>query len=360
MTAPQEAWSRTTLHVIGSSPAFMNSSNGLCELSISRESILNGFAYPPNQSLDLWVDGIMIHELAHCLDVRRDYAGQGGAWTGVRSIAPADRRGIDDGPGHYTVATKRETTQLWREALADMMAVGYWRLNTTPAEFKEMTVTLRGSVKRPGNWTQSTQPCAGSISQPTLQVQLPITSCSHGPMPYGRPPVVALPSVETKAARSLVTFSRQAGQMDECRPDIGLLRNRREGSTMKEITINLNDDGWEMLINGVPSPRFDRYMRNLRWIRAWATTLADVFVLGPGRSLAFGVAPFRYLIVAARSRSVRQRARHRSRRTAHSLSSSHASRALGELWARLPSSACEGRLCRDAAGAAGTRNVQYR
>jgi hypothetical protein len=58
---------------------------------------------------------------------------------------------------------------------------------------------------------------------------------------------------------------------------------------MKEITINLNDDGWEMLVNGVPSPRFARYMQNLRWIRAWATTLADVFVLGPGRSLAFGV-----------------------------------------------------------------------
>jgi hypothetical protein len=93
---------------------------------------------------------------------------------------------------------------------------------------------------------------------------------------------VALPSAETNAARSLVTFSREAGQMDERRADIGLLRNHREGSTMKEITINLNDDGWEMLINGVPSPRFARYMRNLRLIRAWATTLADVFVLGPG------------------------------------------------------------------------------
>lgn len=143
MTASQEAWSRTTLHMMGSSPAFMNSSNGLCGMSISRESILNGFSYPPRQLLDVWVNGIMIHELAHCLDVRRDYAGQGGAWTGVRSIAPADRHGIDDGPGHYTVASKRETTQLWREALADTMAVAYWRLNTTPAEFKAMTVTLR-------------------------------------------------------------------------------------------------------------------------------------------------------------------------------------------------------------------------
>lgn len=154
MTAPQEAWSRTTLHVLGSSSALMNSGNGLCELSISRESILNSFAYPPKQSLDVWVDGIMIHELTHCLNVRRDYAGQGGAWTGVRSIAPADRRSIDDGPGHYTVATKRETTQLWREALADMMAVGYWRLNTKPAEFKAMTVTLR--TKRQASKEQDT------------------------------------------------------------------------------------------------------------------------------------------------------------------------------------------------------------
>jgi hypothetical protein len=64
----------------------------------------------------------------------------------------------------------------------------------------------------------------------------------------------------------------------------------RGDATMQVITFNLTDAGWEMLVNGVPSPRFDRYMRNLKWIRSRAGAVADLFVLGPARWLAFAVA----------------------------------------------------------------------
>lgn len=60
---------------------------------------------------------------------------------------------------------------------------------------------------------------------------------------------------------------------------------------MREITINLTDNGrWEMLVDGVPSPRFTRYMRNLDWIRSWSSAALDLLMLGPARWLAFGVA----------------------------------------------------------------------
>jgi len=143
MNAPENAWVRTTLQTVGASPAFMSTGNGLCELSISRESILNTVAAPGSQAVDAWLQGVMMHELAHCLDVRRDYEGQGGAWTGTRSIAPVDRHKVDSGSSHYRVASERQPTQLWREAVADMMAVGYWRLNVASGEGSALTAALR-------------------------------------------------------------------------------------------------------------------------------------------------------------------------------------------------------------------------
>jgi hypothetical protein len=143
MASSQDSWSRTALQLIGSSPAFMSTGNALCELSISRESILSTF--PIQQGLDpnLWVHGIMMHELSHCLDVRRDFQGSAGSWTNTLSIAPVDRKGIGDGPSYYDVAAKRISTQLWREAVADAMAIGYWRLNANPDNAHAFIATLK-------------------------------------------------------------------------------------------------------------------------------------------------------------------------------------------------------------------------
>jgi hypothetical protein len=143
LASPQDSWSRTALQLVGSSPAFMSSGNALCELSISRESIVASFSIRPDQDRNSWVRGIMMHELAHCLDVRRDFQGPAGVWTDTLSIAPVDREDVRDGPSYYYVAARRNSTQLWREAVADAMAIGYWRLDTKPDTAHALIATLK-------------------------------------------------------------------------------------------------------------------------------------------------------------------------------------------------------------------------
>jgi hypothetical protein len=55
---------------------------------------------------------------------------------------------------------------------------------------------------------------------------------------------------------------------------------------MRRIDISRTDAGWEMLINGVPSPRFTRYMRYLHLLRKWIATVVHIFVVGPAAVLA--------------------------------------------------------------------------
>lgn len=45
-----------------------------------------------------------------------------------------------------------------------------------------------------------------------------------------------------------------------------------------------------MLVDGVPSPRFARYMRNLERLHSWTATLLDLFLTGPARWLALAAA----------------------------------------------------------------------
>lgn len=144
LAAPQDSWSRTSLALRGSSPAIMNLGNGLCELSMSPESIINRVSAPAGGDTTLWLRGVAMHELAHCLDVRRDFQGPGGVWSGsVLAIAPADRHPIQDGSSYYKAAAESLSTQLWREALADTMAVAFWRLNADPATARSFALALR-------------------------------------------------------------------------------------------------------------------------------------------------------------------------------------------------------------------------
>ena len=143
MTSPRSAWARTTVAIADASPASMDINNSLCQLTISRESILNNFIAPTSQMMTKSISGVMMHELAHCLDVRRDNAGQGGAWTGKIAIAPADRYNVTDSRTYYMTANERQSTQLWREVLADMMTIGYWRLNTSDTERNALIAAMR-------------------------------------------------------------------------------------------------------------------------------------------------------------------------------------------------------------------------
>ncbi|MCE3605726.1 hypothetical protein LXA47_19260, partial [Massilia sp. P8910] len=143
LTAPEDAYSRTFVDTVGSSPALMNTGNALCELSFSRESVGNNFAGGGHLDANMWARGVMVHELAHCLDVRRDFTGPSGAWSNVLAISPHDRNTINNGTSYYQIAAHKLSTQLWREAVADIMAVGFWRLHLRPVIAQNYSASLR-------------------------------------------------------------------------------------------------------------------------------------------------------------------------------------------------------------------------
>jgi len=57
---------------------------------------------------------------------------------------------------------------------------------------------------------------------------------------------------------------------------------------MRDIEVNLTDKGLEVLVDGWPSPRCERYIRNARCIGRWLRRAGWVFVIGP--ALSFGLA----------------------------------------------------------------------
>lgn len=58
---------------------------------------------------------------------------------------------------------------------------------------------------------------------------------------------------------------------------------------MREIEINATETGWEVLIDGVPSPRFDRYYRTVKRLVSILRESTRIFILWPLRVLAFGL-----------------------------------------------------------------------
>jgi len=61
---------------------------------------------------------------------------------------------------------------------------------------------------------------------------------------------------------------------------------------VRHIEINYTDNGWEILVNGVPSARFDRYQRYARRLLLWLRRLSTVLVLGPAAMLALATAVY--------------------------------------------------------------------
>jgi len=57
---------------------------------------------------------------------------------------------------------------------------------------------------------------------------------------------------------------------------------------MRDIEVNWTDKGLEVLFDGWPSPRFERYLRNARRVFHWLRRAGRVFVIGPAH--AFGLA----------------------------------------------------------------------
>ena len=57
---------------------------------------------------------------------------------------------------------------------------------------------------------------------------------------------------------------------------------------MRDIEVNWTDKGLEVLFDGWPSPRCERYLRSVRCIGRWLRRAGWVFVIGPAQ--AFGLA----------------------------------------------------------------------
>lgn len=140
---PKYSFQHTSMVLPGSSPASINLAQGYCELNIDTSSLLETFG-PDNKAADPlnWIHTVLIHELAHCVDIKRDLPAIGTAGEIQKySLAPSDAETVKD-VGSYVEATKKLSTVVWREAFADIMAIGYMKL-AIPDQAAVLTSALR-------------------------------------------------------------------------------------------------------------------------------------------------------------------------------------------------------------------------
>lgn len=137
-----ESWASTSVRLPGASIASMMLVSGYCRMSMYRGHLAENFPPAPNVDMVSWSHGVMMHEFAHCLDEYRDLPGGTAKPAGTLSLAPSDAKGVNT-IATYLKATEAHSTVLWREALADVFAVGYWRLTVVPSEAAKMIASLR-------------------------------------------------------------------------------------------------------------------------------------------------------------------------------------------------------------------------
>lgn len=117
-------WNQNTVALPHSVIARMRVEPGYCELRFNLVNVRDRFAGPNPQSQ---IKGVLVHELAHCLDLSRDAPAFAGGGIGTRSLAPSDAAKVTT-LEEYLASAARLPTQRWREALADIFAVGFWRM----------------------------------------------------------------------------------------------------------------------------------------------------------------------------------------------------------------------------------------
>lgn len=117
-------WNENTVALPHSVIAEMRTAPGYCELHINVVNVRDRFAGPDPQSR---IKGVLVHELAHCLDLSRDLPTFGSDGVGTRSLAPSDAAKVTT-LEEYLASEARLPTKRWREALADIFAVGFWRM----------------------------------------------------------------------------------------------------------------------------------------------------------------------------------------------------------------------------------------
>jgi len=104
---------------------------GLCKLVYSEQNVDDWLGIKSPVLNDAIKRLVIIHELAHCLSIKPDFMGinsDGSLAAPIRSMSPSDRDGIDT-LVKLSIAEKRPSVSLYREALADVFALGYAKLN---------------------------------------------------------------------------------------------------------------------------------------------------------------------------------------------------------------------------------------
>jgi len=136
-----QSWALTTIHGPNASSASVDLRPGYCVLHFNRTTFLSQFGPGDRVDAKLWTKGVLMHELAHCLDRSRDMPSFSDQHVSGHSLPPEYAKGVAD-LDSFLQARSRHGAQLWAEAVADIFAVGYWRM-TAPAAAGDMIAHLR-------------------------------------------------------------------------------------------------------------------------------------------------------------------------------------------------------------------------
>lgn len=91
---------------------------------------LTGNVYPvassvASKNLTSWLRGTLVHELAHCFDSEKDIAENFEGWTSL----PPYLRSSPKSFVSSKISSGALDLELWREVVADLQQIGFWRLS---------------------------------------------------------------------------------------------------------------------------------------------------------------------------------------------------------------------------------------
>ena len=124
------------------SPATVEVHSGFCVINLTPRT-LERFVGAA-ESVEYRQDGLWVavaRQVGRCIDVARDEATAQAPGTLFKSLAPVDSYGLASSHDYF-LATKKRSTQQWREGFADAFAVGWMRL-VKPEFVRQLADTLR-------------------------------------------------------------------------------------------------------------------------------------------------------------------------------------------------------------------------
>lgn len=138
------SWLYTIFLLRGSTPAAMDYGPGFCELTVEKDNLLWMYFVKgiEDRDNDAWEKGMVIHELGHCVDVSRDLPPKNTQGWKTHSLAPMAERNRKSDVQGFIDASNDESSKKWREAFADVFAIGYWKLTTNADQESRLVKAL--------------------------------------------------------------------------------------------------------------------------------------------------------------------------------------------------------------------------